>query len=197
MPKCVWDKFRGYWKKNLWHKFIIIFIVFIGLCLGTMYGIARWYIASEDRQPLHLGVTFIPDYAQSLGLNPNQTLSALVNDLHVKNLRLTSYWSDIEPSPNHYNFTELDSEFKIAEAAHAKITLTLGLRQPRWPECQPPSWVANEPTSVWEPQLYSFIETVVNRYKDSPALANYQLENEYFLKGFGTCTNFQPIPLNY
>jgi hypothetical protein len=31
---------------------------------------------------------------------------------------------------------------------------------------------------------------IINRYKDNPALENYQLENEYFLKGFGTCTNF-------
>lgn len=31
---------------------------------------------------------------------------------------------------------------------------------------------------------------VVNRYKTSPALDSYQVENEYFLHGFGTCTNF-------
>jgi hypothetical protein len=190
LPKFIWQRFCRYWHKNIWHKFIVIFIVFIGLCLGTMYGIARWYIASEAGKPLTLGVTFIPDYAESLGLNPDTTLSAIVNNLHVKQLRLTSYWSDIEPSPNQYNFIELDNEFKIAEAAHAKITLTLGLRQPRWPECHPPGWAANEPTNVWEPQLYSFIETVVNRYKNSPSLANYQLENEYFLKGFGACTDF-------
>lgn len=30
---------------------------------------------------------------------------------------------------------------------------------------------------------------VVNRYKHSPALDKYQLENEYFLQGFGTCQN--------
>jgi hypothetical protein len=31
---------------------------------------------------------------------------------------------------------------------------------------------------------------VVNRYKNNPALASYQLENEYFLKAFGSCTNY-------
>jgi hypothetical protein len=190
LPKILWQSFCRYWRKSLWHKFIVIFVIFIGLCLGTMYGIARWYIASESGQPLSLGVTFVPDYAQSLGLNPDTTLKALVDDLHVKHLRLTSYWSDIETSPGQYNFTELDSEFKIAESADAKVTLTLGLRQPRWPECHPPAWAASESTSVWEPQLYSFIQAVVNRYKNSPSLLNYQLENEYFLKGFGACTDF-------
>ena len=190
LPSTIWQSYRYYWQRNIWHKIIVILIVFIGLCLGTMYGIARWYIASESSQPLDLGVTFIPDYAQSLGLNPNTTLSALLNGLGVKQLRLTSYWNDIETSPNNFNFSELDSEFQLAQAAHAKVTLTLGLRQPRWPECHAPSWATNEPASVWEPQLYSFIETVVNRYKNSPSLENYQLENEYFLKGFGQCTDF-------
>jgi hypothetical protein len=31
---------------------------------------------------------------------------------------------------------------------------------------------------------------VVNRYKHSPALRSYQVENEFFLRGFGLCTNF-------
>ncbi len=31
---------------------------------------------------------------------------------------------------------------------------------------------------------------VIERYKHSPALQTYQLENEYFLKAFGECTNF-------
>jgi hypothetical protein len=38
--------------------------------------------------------------------------------------------------------------------------------------------------------LYDFIAAVVNRYKTSPALESYQLENEYFLKAFGECSNF-------
>lgn len=155
-----------------------------------MYGIARWYIATESNQPLQLGVSFIPDYAQSLGLNPQQTMDALLNDLHIKNFRLVSYWDDMEPQPGKYDFGQLDWEFQKAQAANAKITLSLGLRQPRWPECHMPSWAANEPESVWAPQLNAFITAVVERYKNSPSLQSYQLENEYFLQGFGTCTNF-------
>ena len=154
-----------------------------------MYGIARWYIYTESSKPLEIGASFIPDYAQSLGLNPEQTMSALVNDLHIRNFRLVSYWSDMEPTPGHYDFSQLDWEFKQAQAAHAKVTLALGLRQPGWPECHAPTWANNEPASVWEPQLNQFITAVVNRYKNSPSLQNWQVENEYFLQGFGTCTN--------
>jgi hypothetical protein len=43
---------------------------------------------------------------------------------------------------------------------------------------------------VWEPQLKTFMAAVVARYKNSPSLDSYQVENEYFLQGFGICTNF-------
>lgn len=158
--------------------------------LGTMYGIARWYIVTESSKPLTLGVSFIPDYAQSLGLDPEQTLTAIISDLHIKNIRFTSYWSDMEPTPGQYDFSQLDQEMQQAQTAHVHAVVTLGLRQPGWPECHMPSWTQNEPTSVWEPQLNNFITVVVNRYKNSSSLQSWQVENEYFLKGFGVCTNF-------
>jgi hypothetical protein len=140
--------------------------------------------------PLNLGVTFVPDYAESLGVNPDQAMDAMINDLHVKLFRITSYWSDLEPSPGHYNFSQLDWEFQTATTDHVKIDLTLGLRQPRWPECHQPSWANSLSSSQFQSQLEQFIGAVVNRYKSSPALQSYQLENEFFLKGFGNCTNF-------
>jgi len=187
----IWRRFKGYWKKNWWHKVVVVLVGFLLFCLATMYGIARWYIWSESSKPLTLGVSFIPDYAESLGLNPQQTMAALTNDLHVKEFRLTSYWNDIEPTPGNYDFSQLDWEFAQADTAHAKVILSLGLRQPRWPECHEPNWVnTSTPMNQWEPQLLSFMTAVVNRYKNNPALEGYQLENEYFLKGFGGCANF-------
>lgn len=180
-----------YWRKNRWHKTIVIVIVFIFLCLGAMYGIARWYMWSVRNQPYTMGVSFIPDYANYLGVNPERTMDALINDLHVKDFRLVSYWSDIEPTKGHYDFSQLDWEFQKADAAHAKIDLSIGLRQPRWPECHAPTWInTSAAESQWEPELEQYMSAVINRYKNNPALASYQLENEYFLNGFGQCTNF-------
>jgi hypothetical protein len=137
---------------------------------------------------LQLGVSFIPDYAQSLGVDPQQTMDALLG-IGVKQFRLVSYWSDMEPTPGHYDFSQLDWQFQKAQSAHAKVILTVGLRQPRWPECHIPDWAANEPISQWQPQLEAFMQAVVQRYQHSPSLESYQLENEYFLHGFGTCTS--------
>jgi hypothetical protein len=163
---------------------------FFVLCVGGMYGIAQWYIHTEHRKPLVLGASFIPAYAESLGLNAQETMDALINQVGIRNFRLVSYWDQLEPQPGHYDFSSLDWQFQKVATAHGTITLSVGLRQPRWPECHVPSWAANEPEGVWQPQLEQFMTAVVNRYKNSPVLRSYQVENEFFLQGFGKCTNF-------
>lgn len=154
-----------------------------------MYGIAQWYIHSQKNTQLELGTSFIPYYAQSLGVDPQETMDAMI-DIGVEHFRLVSYWNVGEPEPGKYNFDDLDWQFKKAEDANAKVILTLGLRQPRWPECHAPKWTEGQTRQQWQPALEKYIAVVVERYKDSPALDKYQLENEYFLKGFGECTDF-------
>ena len=180
---------KTFWRKNWWHKTLIIVILVLLTLVGGAYGIARWYIASEKGQQV-LGVSFIPAYAESLGLDAQKTMDGLINDVGVRHFRLVSYWDQLEPSKGNYDFSLLDWQFRKAEAAHAKITLAIGLRQPRWPECHAPDWTKSEPKSQWQPQLNDFMTQVINRYKSSPSLDSYQLENEFSLDGFGTCTDF-------
>lgn len=189
LAKSLRNGFSRYWQANWWHKTVVITSAMFVLLLGTMFGISQWYIHSQANKPLELGVSFIPAYASYLGVEPQQTMDALVN-IGVKNFRLVSYWNEIEPQPGKYDFSQLDWQFKKAEAAQAKIILTLGLRQPRWPECHMPDWAKDEPANIWTPQLQTFMAATIDRYKDSPSLSGYQLENEYFLKGFGECTDF-------
>jgi hypothetical protein len=185
------EKPRFWWAEAKWWKRIIVIIIAVVMAwAGVMYGIARWYIASQAGTPQQFGVTFIPSYAQYFGLDPQQTLNASINDLNVRRFRLVSYWNDIEPTPGNYDFSQLDWQFKQIEAVHGTITLAVGLRQPRWPECHEPDWAKDEPRDVWYPQLKEFMRRVVERYKDSPSLVSYQLENEFFLKAFGKCTDF-------
>ena len=175
---------------NRWHKILSIIVVILLIITGIMYGTSRWYAWDTRSQPLTYGVSFIPTYARSLGVDPQQTMDALLK-IGVKQFRLVSYWNEIEPAQGQYDFSTLDWQFKKAEAAQAHIILTVGLRQPRWPECHVPSWVdTTKQLQYWQPQLETYMQAVVARYKDSPALEKYQLENEYFLKGFGDCTDF-------
>lgn len=164
--------------------------VFIVLVVLNFYAIALWYQHSQSKLPLKQGATFIPSYAAYLGLDPQKTLDAIIDDLGVDQLRLTSYWNEIEPTPGTYDFTTLDWQMKKAEAAGADVSLAIGLRQPRWPECHAPDWVdTSKPAEQWQPALEKYITAVVERYKDSPSLKSYQLENEFF-NTFGECKNF-------
>lgn len=179
-----------YWRHSWWHKVLACLVIFVTLAIGTMYGISRWYMWTQSSKPVVLGASFIPDYAKSLGVDPKDTLDAMLNELDIKQLRLVGYWDKIESKEGTYDFSELDWQFEKANAADAKVSLTLGLRQPRWPECHMPNWAKDEPMDIWSVQLKDFMRAVIERYKDNPALQNYQLENEFFLTVFGICPDF-------
>lgn len=180
--------------RNTWlRRGLITLVLIVAAAIIAMYSVGKWYAWTERGKALTLGTSFVPDYATYLGLDPHQTLAAILDDLHVRQLRLVSYWSDIEPTQGTYDFSELDWEMHQAAANDARVTLVVGLRQPRWPECHMPAWAAGEPVDQWQPQLERFMTAVVNRYKHNPALQSYQLENEYFLRQygfFGACTDF-------
>jgi hypothetical protein len=187
----LWCQFVQYWRGGWWHKIVASGMVLAALCFSGMYGIALWYQHSVQSKPLNLGVTFIPSYATYLGLDARQSYDAILDDLHPKQVRLVSYWNDIEPVQGQYNFDELDYEMAQARAHGTKVSLSIGLRQPRWPECHEPAWIdTKQPLPTWEPQLRRYISTVVERYHNNSALSSYQLENEYYLNAFGECHNF-------
>jgi len=152
--------------------------------------VGHWYIEKHKDEPLVLGTTFIADYAQRYGLDPEETFEAILKELDVDQVRLVSYWKHIEKEPGQYDFSELDWQFAMAQRYGTDVTLAIGMRQPRWPECHDPGWARAMPKKEWEPRLYNFISTVVNRYKHHPALASYQLENEFFMEVFGDCPDF-------
>jgi hypothetical protein len=180
------------WRRGWLRRLGFLLLAVVVVLTGAAYGVGQWYIHKHDKQPLVLGATFIPDYAQSFGLDPKDTLQAMLSDLKLKQVRLVSYWSDIEPTPGHYDFSKLDWQFAMANKYGVKVSLSIGMRQPRWPECHEPSWITINPgnKASWHPQLYKFIEATVNHYKNNPALQDYELENEYFMKVFGECKDF-------
>jgi hypothetical protein len=181
---------KNWWRRSRWHKLLAVVIIVFLLTVSGMYGIAAWYQHNQKNKPTTLGVTFIADYATYLGLDAHQTYQAILNDLNVKHLRLVSYWSNIEPQQDQYNFSELDYEMAQAQSHGAKVSLAIGLRQPRWPECHAPAWAdTTQAESTWVPQLKAYMSAVIERYKNHPALESYQLENEFF-NHFGDCHNF-------
>lgn len=182
--------FARLWRHSLWNKIWLSLCIFLIFCISIMYGIAQWYMFTHRNVPTQVGVTFIPSYASYLGVEPKKTFQAILSDLQPAQVRLVSYWDEIETSPGKYDFSNLDWQFDMAEKHGTKVNLAIGLRQPRWPECHMPIWQLNQPKDVWYPELKKVMTATVERYKDNPALVAYQLENEYFLSVFGECPDF-------
>lgn len=179
-----------FWKRNWLTKSLILLVVLIFSLLSVSYGISYWYLDKHRDEPLQLGVTFVPRYARFLGVDPQQTMQAAIDELGVKRFRLVSYWDDIERQKGTYDFSELDWQIAMAERENVQVNLAVGLRQPRWPECHMPSWAKDQPMEAWYPELEKFMQATVERYKASPAIVSYQVENEFFMTVFGDCPDF-------
>ena len=184
------------WPVSIWKRALTAVAAILILFTAASYGVAQWYITKHNDEPLVLGTTFVPDYARSYGLDPKETLEAIFSELGMRQVRLVSYWKAIEPTPGTYDFSELDWQFEMANKYGVKVSLAVGLRQPRWPECHEPKWLDLN-SYLWEAQLFSYMKAVVDRYKDNPALATYELENEFFMKVFGECQDFNRNRLVY
>ena len=175
----------GSGREFCWQRIIIVIVIVllgIGLVNTLIDGMLR-----PVKNP-HYGVSFSAKYATELGLDWKQTYLALLDDLKLRDFRLMSYWDAGEPTQGTYNFDELDWQMQQASMRGAKISLSLGLRQPRWPECHHPSWYKNLPETDQDKALMNYLTVVVNRYKNHPELESYQLENEAQNTWFGSCT---------
>ena len=139
-----------------------------------------------------IGVSFSQKYAQELGIDWQTAYTSLLNDLHVKRLRLMSYWDIHEPKVGQYDFGPLDWQMNQASRHGVEVILVVGVRQPRWPECHLPEWAASLSESESYRQLLIYIQKVVERYQNHPSLSAWQLENEPANKLFGNCSDWNP-----
>lgn len=136
------------------------------------------------------GASFSSKYACELGIDPRAAYLAILNELQLDRLRLMSYWDEIETTPGKYDFDELDWQVRQAAKHQVNITLCLGMRQPRWPECHLPNWAKQLNKADRHKALYKFLEKVVDRYKLEDIIESWQLENEAFNRGIGLCEDY-------
>lgn len=159
-------------------RYIFFFLILI---LIVHIVLEKYYFKDQ----MEVGVTFSPRHAEYLNLDFKKTYTEILDELKVKNLRIPTYWEALEPQPKKYDFFQTD--FMLDEAAKrgAKVVLVVGERQPRWPECHMPGWAKELSIVQRRQQLLGYIQIVVQRYKDHPALDSWQVENEPFLYYFG------------
>lgn len=182
---------------KLRRKALLLITMFLSglfvIWISGMWLFGAIYQYQHKNNEVLIGASFAKETAEDLGVDWQANYTALLDDMGLKHLRLMSYWNDIEPTRGFYDFTDLDWQFVEAEKRDVQISLSVGLRQPRWPECHQAEWASElyeTDYQAWEKELFNFIGAVVDRYKDSPSLQSWHLENEYYNRNFGNCDNF-------
>lgn len=167
--------------KNKWlHRVLFALVALLVLLLVALFFLAQ---KAKPEQIIY-GMSFNTLYARELGLDWQETYDAIIDELGVRHLRLAAHWPMVEPQQDTYNFAELDYQVARAEAVGAEVVLAVGRRLPRWPECHIPKWAARQNAENRDQELLEYIEIVIERYKDSPAITVWQVENEPFLEVF-------------
>jgi len=177
------NKFLAFIQRHKWLSIIVGSLAFLTLLIYIL----ELFVFLPAKDP-NLGVSFSREQSEHYGLDWKANFTALLDDMDLKHFRLMSYWSTHEKVRGQFDFSDLDWEVNEAAKKGAKIDIVLGLRQPRWPECWEPDWAYQLQGNAWKQALYAYIEIVVNRYKNNPAVENWQLENEAMNNWFGQCT---------
>ncbi|MDQ7814738.1 MAG: beta-galactosidase [Patescibacteria group bacterium] len=132
------------------------------------------------------GMTFSRPYALELGLDPDKTLSAALDDVGIRRFRIAAYWKLLEPKEGEWDFSDLDKDIAAIGERDGKVVLALGEKLPRWPECWGPDWYKGLPRKDQRAKTLRYIEKVVERYRDNPTVAAWQVENEPHFR-YGDC----------
>jgi len=160
---------------------ILLIVIFVSFTV-------LWFLRPPQATgSVRFGVTFSHTFAEHLKLDWQETYNAILDDLGVRELRIPVYWPEIEMEKGNFNFSDYDWMMSEAEKRNVNVTLVVGMRVPRWPECHVPIWAADFSKEERDQALRTMITEVVERYKRSPTLVRWQVENEPFLPFFGKC----------
>lgn len=168
----------------------IIFGLFIAAGLVIyLLKFATYYPSPRDleHEPDFFGVTFSTKFSKELDLDWREVYTAILDDLQVKYIRIPFYWDEIEPEEGSYNFADYDYLINEGEARDVKFIITVGRRQPRWPECHSPAWLNKKDEDDIKVSTVNMVRSVVERYQDRESIEYWQVENEPYFAAFGVC----------
>lgn len=191
LEKRYWFWEQGKATRTILKKlFSIRLVQYLLLCLFILFLFPFsifFLLRPTTPEVFNYGTTFSHKYATALGLDWQETYLAILDDLGVKNLRLTVYWDETEPERDHYDFSIV--KWQLGEAAKRNIPVILitGRKVVRYPECfEPPWWEAIADESERDNELYEFVQESVAQLVDYDNIVMWQVENEPFFP-FGDC----------
>lgn len=168
-------------------KVLLALIIIIAASQVVILAFLFYFNYSGAVGKAQLGVTFSPAQARYFGMDPKKVLADILDDLKIKNYRLSAYWNVIEPQPGYYDFSELDWQLDAVAERGGNVILGIGRRLPRWPECHDPGWIKGLQAAQTQQEILNMLKVAVNRYKNNKTITAWQVENEPFLSVFGQC----------
>lgn len=165
---------------------IMIMVVFVFLLLfaAAWAHFSGFYFDRRDLgegRSMVFGASFRQLYAQYLGLDPKETALAIFDDLKTKQIRLIMPWNEVEAArPGLFDFSFFDWFVKEAEKRGVKLVINIGPRTAGWPEFHLPEWTLELSETERNNAALREIRKVVGRYRNSPAVEIWQIENEPF-----------------
>ncbi|MDP2676380.1 MAG: hypothetical protein Q8O83_01715 [bacterium] len=165
--------------------------ILAGIGIGALLLVTIFLVLislTPAKTPKTYGVTFSPFYAERFNVHWKDAYIAILDDLGVKHIRLSAYWNEVEKTERVFNFSDLDWQIQEAEKRNVDIVLAIGKKLPRWPECHIPEWIEGLTPEEQHEKLLRYISETILRYRDSPAITLWQIENEPLLP-FGECVH--------
>lgn len=173
--------------KNRWRlRLAIVSILIFILAFENLLLMLRYHRLNKNI-PETVGVSFSQVQAERFGSDWRENYLAIMDDLQFKNIRISAYWDRVEPKAGQYDFQETDWMIDEAGKRGVKITLVVGQKNIRYPECYYPDWVNSADTAKTSEQAIDMVKAVTQHYRDNSTVVAWQLENEFLLKSFGVC----------
>ena len=161
----------------------LIFLAVLALLLGS-----ESWAPAKTAAPL-VGFSYSPEESLGAGRAPTQDLATLLDATDPDLVRLPIYWESVEPTPDTLDFSSVDELLAVIEehnqvtSRQTRVVLTVGARNFLYPELHEPDWAApreqphlNDVQSG--PAYRAYFDGSILRYRDSPLLYAWQVENE-------------------
>lgn len=143
----------------------------------------------ESPAPPLVGFSFSPLISQSAGRSPTQDLTYLLDSTSPDLVRLPVYWELVEPTPQQRDFSSIDelmeavTQHNLHSGVTTRVVLAVGARNFLYPELHAPEWAGPR----MQPYLglaqsgfayRDYFDLSIARYRSSPLLYAWQVENE-------------------
>jgi len=135
------------------------------------------------------GFSFSPLTSEYAERDPSQDLKLLLDTTNPDLVRLPIYWEEVAPAPDRLDYNSVDRLLAVVTAHNqtsrttTRVVLTIGARNFLYPELHEPLWAGpRRQPDLGQAQggtaYRAYFDTSIRRYRSSPLLYAWQVENE-------------------